>query len=49
MTKNKNPYKNYKHKNMTCPECQNKEILHDKHHNITFCTQCGLILNTTIL
>lgn len=41
--------KNYKHIQVTCPECKGTEILTDPEHEVTYCTHCGLVLKENII
>ena len=40
---------NYKHINIICPECQSNQILVDEFHQETYCTKCGLVLQSPII
>ena len=40
---------NFKHINVICPECKSDNIIIDDFHQETYCTRCGLVLQSPII
>ena len=40
--------KNYKHVDITCPECERTNVVYDPTKAETFCNHCGLVIQEAV-